>query len=501
MNNDSFYRAFEDRHRGSRELIKSRLEVYLPFIDSIKKAASTTCIGLDIGCGRGEWLEFLSEQGFEMHGVDLDQGMLDACQERGFNVLPGDGIGYLAKQASSSLDVISAFHVVEHISFDELQRLADEAQRVLKPGGLLILETPNPENLAVASANFYLDPTHIKPIPPMLLSFVTEFAGFEHNKVLRLQESKEIRDKTFTSLSEVINSVSPDYAVVAQKTANQDLLDLLKQPFQQEYGVSLNDLVAKFDNRFDLTEAKANEAEAKAGVAEAKASEAEAKASEAEAKAGEAEAKAGEAEAKAGEAEAKASEAEAKASDAEAKASDAEAKASEAEAKAGEAEAKANEAEAKANEAEAKASEAKAGEAEAKAGEAMHHLHLILNSKSWKITAPLRKLVYFLKWFKNGVMAWLLFKPHSRPRRIIKSLILSLKHKIARSPKLRRMVFILLKPFPKLTARLKRVGQASFYSTPPFQTQTRDDLHDLSPRAKQIYTQLKQAIENQKNKS
>ena len=426
MNNDSFYRAFEDRHRGSRELIKSRLEVYLPFIDSIKKAASTTCIGLDIGCGRGEWLEFLSEQGFEMHGVDLDQGMLDACQERGFNVLPGDGIGYLAKQASSSLDVISAFHVVEHISFDELQRLADEAQRVLKPGGLLILETPNPENLAVASANFYLDPTHIKPIPPMLLSFVTEFAGFEHNKVLRLQESKEIRDKTFTSLSEVINSVSPDYAVVAQKTANQDLLDLLKQPFQQEYGVSLNDLVAKFDNRFDLTEAKANEAEAKAGEAEAKASEAEAKASEAE---------------------------------------------------------------------------AKAGEAEAKAGEAMHHLHLILNSKSWKITAPLRKLVYFLKWFKNGVMAWLLFKPHSRPRRIIKSLILSLKHKIARSPKLRRMVFILLKPFPKLTARLKRVGQASFYSTPPFQTQTRDDLHDLSPRAKQIYTQLKQAIENQKNKS
>jgi len=482
MNNDSFYRAFEDRHRGSRELIKSRLEVYLPFIDSIKKAASTTCIGLDIGCGRGEWLEFLSEQGFEMHGVDLDQGMLDACQERGFNVLPGDGIGYLAKQASSSLDVISAFHVVEHISFDELQRLADEAQRVLKPGGLLILETPNPENLAVASANFYLDPTHIKPIPPMLLSFVTEFAGFEHNKVLRLQESKEIRDKTFTSLSEVINSVSPDYAVVAQKTANQDLLDLLKQPFQQEYGVSLNDLVAKFDNRFDLTEAKANEAEAKAGVAEAKASEAEAKASEAEAKAGEAEAKAGEAEAKAGEAEAKAGEAEAKASEAEAKASDAEAKASDAEAKASEA-------------------EAKAGEAEAKAGEAMHHLHLILNSKSWKITAPLRKLVYFLKWFKNGVMAWLLFKPHSRPRRIIKSLILSLKHKIARSPKLRRMVFILLKPFPKLTARLKRVGQASFYSTPPFQTQTRDDLHDLSPRAKQIYTQLKQAIENQKNKS
>jgi O-antigen chain-terminating methyltransferase len=152
------------------------------------------------------------------------------------------------------------------------------------------------------------------------------------------------------------------------------------------------------------------------------------------------------------------------------------------------------------NEAKASEAEAKASEAEAKASEVMHQLHLVLNSNSWKITAPLRKLVHFLKWFKNGVMAWLLFKPHSRPRRIVKSLTLSLKHKIARSPKLKRIVFILLKTFPKLTVRLKRVGQAGFNPIAN-QTQPPQELRDLSPRAKQIYVQLKQAIENQKNKS
>jgi len=135
MNKKNFYRAFEDRHRGSRELIKSRLEVYLPFLDALKKATSRTCVGLDIGCGRGEWLELLTEQGFKMHGIDLDQGMLDACQEKGFSVSLYDGIEYLTQQESFSLDVISAFHVVEHISFEQLQKLADEAQRVLTPGG------------------------------------------------------------------------------------------------------------------------------------------------------------------------------------------------------------------------------------------------------------------------------------------------------------------------------------------------------------------------------
>ena len=171
----------------------------------------------------------------------------------------------------------------------------------------------------------------------------------------------------------------------------------------------------------------------------------------------------------------------------------AEAKASEAEAKASEAEAKASEAEAKASEAEAKASEA-----EAKASEAAHQLHIVLNSTSLKITAPLRKLMHALLWFKNGVLAWLHFKPHSRPRRIAKSILLKLKSFVARSPKLKNLVLILLKPFPSLSSRLRRVGQANFHVAQYTMPQTQQD---LSPRAKQIYAQLKQAIEQNNKES
>ena len=89
---------------------------------------------------------------------------------------------------ADSLTVVSAFHVVEHIPFETLRQLVDEAYRVLKPGGLLILETPNSENLVVGTSSFYLDPTHQRPLPAQLLTFVVEYAGFERVKTLYLQE-------------------------------------------------------------------------------------------------------------------------------------------------------------------------------------------------------------------------------------------------------------------------------------------------------------------------
>ena len=262
-----FYRAFEERLRGSRELIKGRLEAYLPFVEPLL-AAYPAVAAVDLGCGRGEWVELLAESGFIPVGVDLDAGMLDACIKLGLPVEQCDAIGYLCALPDESQVVVSAFHVVEHIAFEQLQTLVAEALRVLKPGGLLIMETPNPENIVVASCSFYLDPTHQRPIPPMLLAFVAEYGGFARVKTIRLQESKELFSRVDISLQDVITSASPDYAVIAQKHAPDNILAFTCDPFEADYGLSLEDLLGRWDRRFDRLESKAQEADSKAQEAD-----------------------------------------------------------------------------------------------------------------------------------------------------------------------------------------------------------------------------------------
>jgi len=193
--NDGFYRAFEERYYAPRDVIKSMRAQYLPFVMPLKNTYGTGSV-YDIGCGRGEWLSIINDEfGWNVFGVDLDEGMLKDCIERGLAVKKGDAVEYLKTIQSESQLVVSAFHVVEHISFEQLKSVVIEGLRVLKPGGLLIMETPNPENIVVATNNFYVDPTHQRPIPHQLLSFVTEFYGFKRVKTVRLQESKKFYKK------------------------------------------------------------------------------------------------------------------------------------------------------------------------------------------------------------------------------------------------------------------------------------------------------------------
>jgi SAM-dependent methyltransferase len=137
---DGFYRAFEERYRGPRELIKSRLKVYQPFIEPLL-AQHDSAKAIDLGCGRGEWLELASELGFDAVGVDLDDGMLAACLERKLNAQKADALQTLRELPEKSVVLVSAFHVVEHMVFSDVRVLIREALRVLKPGGLFILET------------------------------------------------------------------------------------------------------------------------------------------------------------------------------------------------------------------------------------------------------------------------------------------------------------------------------------------------------------------------
>lgn len=280
MPNNHFYRAFEDRYRGSLELIKSRLNVYLPFIDAIKKLDPHPN-AIDLGCGRGEWLDLLQDNAIQCRGVDLDEGMLEVCRSRGFDVSQQDALAALGELDDDTYWMISGFHIVEHIAFESLQSIVQESLRILKPGGLLILETPNPENIAVATESFYLDPTHIRPVPSQLLSFVTEYYGFARTKVLRLQEPWGLHDVQEMTLAHVLGGVSPDYAVIAQKQAPAEAMSYFDELFAQEYGLSLENLTKRFEQRLLKLEAKADEAVAKADRAIARAEELSAKADEA----------------------------------------------------------------------------------------------------------------------------------------------------------------------------------------------------------------------------
>ena len=250
MSSTDFYRAFEDRYRGSRELIRQRLEAYRPFIEPFQGIYKPTN-AVDLGCGRGEWIELLLGAGFAPQGVDLDAGMLSACTARGLPVIQGDAIAHLQLLGDGSQCIISGFHIAEHIAFDDLQTLVIHALRVLKPGGLLILETPNPENVVVGTSSFYLDPTHQRPIPPLLLSFLAEHHGFTRVRTLRLQESAEIHTRSDIRMMDVLGGVSPDYAVVAQKAASPEVMARFDAAFATHYGIELQELADRYDDTMD----------------------------------------------------------------------------------------------------------------------------------------------------------------------------------------------------------------------------------------------------------
>jgi len=212
---DDLYIAFENQFRGTAEEIKQQQSKYIPFLSAIAQNISEPLKVLDIGCGRGEWLRLLSQHNYEAHGVDLSHTMVDLCRLEGFQASQGDAVAYLKNQDENSLHVITAFHVVEHLPFAHMVSLFDQCLRVLKPGGKIIFETPNPENLTVGGYSFYLDPTHKNPIPPITLEFIARQRGFSQIDIYRYNPREEVGD--ITPLIENWFNNPVDFAVIAEK--------------------------------------------------------------------------------------------------------------------------------------------------------------------------------------------------------------------------------------------------------------------------------------------
>ena len=213
---DSLYFSLENVLRGTPEEVKEEVKVYLPVL----KSAGVTSEILDIGCGRGEWLAVLREAGLQARGIDLNRIVLEQCRQQSLDVVESDALSYLAQLPSESLNAVTALHFAEHLPLKTLVRFLDEVGRVLKPGGLIILETPNPENLLVGSCNFYLDPTHHNPIPIPTMELLLEARGFRCQETLKLHPVAsakiDVKDQLTSHLNHFLYGPM-NYAVVARK--------------------------------------------------------------------------------------------------------------------------------------------------------------------------------------------------------------------------------------------------------------------------------------------
>lgn len=175
------YLELEQRFRGTPEEIRERLSLYLPRLGGLPGPV------LDLGCGRGEMLALLAEAGVPARGVDASERMVAHCREQGLDAAAGDLFEVLESAAAGSLGGVVSFHVIEHLPAAELDRLVRLAHRALAPGGVLILETPNPLSLVAGARNFWLDPTHRRPVHPESLRLLYELAGFEAAETLELR--------------------------------------------------------------------------------------------------------------------------------------------------------------------------------------------------------------------------------------------------------------------------------------------------------------------------
>ncbi len=213
------YARFEERFRGDEAYVAESLAFYLPLFEGAGRV-------LDLGCGRGEALELLAGRGIDAQGVDLDADALAACREKGLDAVEGDLFAFLADQPEASCGAILCAHVVEHLPWRRIPELMEGAHRALRPDGVFALETPNPACLAIFAGDFYLDPTHRRPVPSAQLDFHLREAGFGRIEVHERRPAPEVypelakldgveglegfRKRFFGGL---------DYAIIARKIA------------------------------------------------------------------------------------------------------------------------------------------------------------------------------------------------------------------------------------------------------------------------------------------
>ncbi len=219
------YFKFENHFRGNRKNIKNSQKMYLPYFQGKNNV-------LDLGCGRGEFLELLQENDVNARGVDIYPDFVEYCQYKGLNTIEADAIPYINQLENESVDGIFSAQLVEHLTADQIISLCNIAYQKLKKGCYFVIETPNPSSLSIYMNSFYLDPSHVKPIHPKAMEYFLKEAGFKETDVIYTEQSKVdyklplLRGNQIENLAEFNDGInflsdiiwgSQDYAIIAKK--------------------------------------------------------------------------------------------------------------------------------------------------------------------------------------------------------------------------------------------------------------------------------------------
>lgn len=222
---DKFYLEFENQFRGDQKTIRQRSIFYAELLKRQKIRYSIYPI-LDVGCGRGEFLEILKEYGFSSSGIDMNKDMVKEAKRKGLDASYSDAVTHLKKGGFRKYGAITGFHIIEHIPFEELITMFRAAYRSLHKNGIVVFETPNPENISVGSCNFYIDPSHLNPLPPALVEYTLKSVGFAEVEILYRNEAnpkrKHYKDPMLEELSNRLYGPL-DYAVVGYKSKRKSV--------------------------------------------------------------------------------------------------------------------------------------------------------------------------------------------------------------------------------------------------------------------------------------
>lgn len=216
MDYQKAYIQFEEAFRGPRHEILHRLSSCKEFLVKLKGESRSPSKSLDLGCGRGEWLELCKKIGFEVQGVDINHYFVEQCNNLGLDAKCANIIELLPLSETSSYALVSAFHLIEHLESNDLFILLPEILRILEPGGFVMFETPSIDNFLVATKSFHIDPTHINPIHPEALCFALKECGFSWAKVFYINGSND-KNNPCNHITRTFTAVAQDVCIMASK--------------------------------------------------------------------------------------------------------------------------------------------------------------------------------------------------------------------------------------------------------------------------------------------